>query len=812
MRANQLERKNVSIPGVFRRRRAKPAFFSTIAAAALLMVGTAQAQGLVSPCTGISLPASSVFNFLNPVLGPTIGAVDTLTGGLLGLGNTYTGLANGAPLGLNVLDTQGNILSPNDGCRLTSDGYSLNDARGVAIGANSITGLGTRGAATPVAFETSAIALGDGASTAPGAINALALGTNAAVVGAGDGAIALGAGSTAGGPLAAPYLPVGGTYPVSGTTATPGRELSIGTAGAERRITNVAAGGADTDVANISQLRSVASLIDGAVAYDSVTRDTVTLAGAAGTRLTNVAAGTLDPASTDAVNGAQLFATNQNVTNNTTNLTNLTTRIDNGTIGLVQQVGSATGPLTVGGATGGGVVDFTGTAGARVLTGIAAGSTPTDAVNFGQLAAIGAVATNSVQYDDSSRSVATLGGAVSTDGGATGGTRLANVGQGALAATSADAVNGAQLFATNQAVVIQGSQIGGLATSLGGGAQVNPDGTLTGPVYTLPGVGAGGTSTNGTYTNVGDALGALGGSVVNLNQAVNNIVTTSGSKFIQVNSTGPAAAATGADGVAIGSGAQSSGASAVSLGDAALATGTGGLALGASSQATSDGGVALGAGAVASRAGLAGAREAVSNVAVGSAQGAVSVGAAGAERQITNVAGGTQATDAVNVRQLQAVQAVGVGYAMNADGSVNYQQVVLGNAQAPGGTVVSNVAPGVSAGDAVNVQQLNAGVAAGIGQANQYTDARLGQLQSGMQDVARKAYAGVAAAMALESAPYVAGKVTYAAGLGHYQSQSAVGVSLRRTDVSGRWSVTGGVSATGAGGAAVRVGVAGVFD
>jgi autotransporter adhesin len=59
---------------------------------------------------------------------------------------------------------------------------------------------------------------------------------------------------------------------VTGAAATPGRELSIGTAGAERRITNVAAGGADTDVANISQLRSVASVIDGTVAYDSVTR------------------------------------------------------------------------------------------------------------------------------------------------------------------------------------------------------------------------------------------------------------------------------------------------------------------------------------------------------------------------------------------------------------------------------------------------------------------------------------------------------------------------------------------------------------
>lgn len=45
-------------------------------------------------------------------------------------------------------------------------------------------------------------------------------------------------------------------------------------------------------------------------------------------KVTGVKAGALNADSTDAVNGSQLFATNQNVSNNTTNISNLTTRLD----------------------------------------------------------------------------------------------------------------------------------------------------------------------------------------------------------------------------------------------------------------------------------------------------------------------------------------------------------------------------------------------------------------------------------------------------------------------------------------------------
>ncbi|OTG92737.1 hypothetical protein B9T30_16280, partial [Acinetobacter sp. ANC 4973] len=67
-----------------------------------------------------------------------------------------------------------------------------------------------------------------------------------------------------------------------------------------------------------------------AVKYDSAaTKDKVTLGGATGTTITNVKDGTLNASSTDAVNGRQLYATNQNVAQNTTSISTLNTTVSN---------------------------------------------------------------------------------------------------------------------------------------------------------------------------------------------------------------------------------------------------------------------------------------------------------------------------------------------------------------------------------------------------------------------------------------------------------------------------------------------------
>jgi autotransporter adhesin len=87
-------------------------------------------------------------------------------------------------------------------------------------------------------------------------------------------------------------------------------EVSVGSAGAERRITNLAAGAADTDAVNVSQLKSAtAASVADAVMYDNSTHpvtlgdtyNTTTKQG--GTVIHNVAAGT---SGGDAVNVDQL--------------------------------------------------------------------------------------------------------------------------------------------------------------------------------------------------------------------------------------------------------------------------------------------------------------------------------------------------------------------------------------------------------------------------------------------------------------------------------------------------------------------------
>ncbi|MCA8294905.1 YadA-like family protein [Burkholderia sp. AU30198] len=155
-------------------------------------------------------------------------------------------------------------------------------------------------------------------------------------------------------------------------------------------LKNVAAGTDDTDAVNVKQLKSVQSNLNQlgalAVQYDDSSKSSITLGGAGGTRITNVQAGTLSSTSTDAVNGSQLYATNQQVAKNTTDITNLqgnVTNIANGKAGLVQQQ-DPNGAITVGKDSGGTSVNFSGTAGDRVLTGVAAGVKDNDAVNMGQ--------------------------------------------------------------------------------------------------------------------------------------------------------------------------------------------------------------------------------------------------------------------------------------------------------------------------------------------------------------------------------------------------------------------------------------------
>lgn len=146
----------------------------------------------------------------------------------------------------------------------------------------------------------------------------------------------------------------------------------------------------------------------------------------------------------------------------------------------------------------------------------------------------------------------------------------------------------------------------------------------------------------------------------------------------------PKASAADPNAIAFGNGAATSGAAtgAVAIGLRGAVTVADGVAIGRDSAVSAAGGIALGAESVALRAGLAGGAEAFSGAAVASTQGALSIGSAGNERQITHVAGGTQDTDAVNLRQLRSVadsaaSALGGGAGFNASGSFTGPSYVL---------------------------------------------------------------------------------------------------------------------------------------
>jgi autotransporter adhesin len=83
----------------------------------------------------------------------------------------------------------------------------------------------------------------------------VALGSNSTATA--NNSVALGAGSTASRGAQTSYKD-----PISGSTASSVGEVSVGSAGADRQITNVAPGSAPTDAANVAQVQAAISQAD----------------------------------------------------------------------------------------------------------------------------------------------------------------------------------------------------------------------------------------------------------------------------------------------------------------------------------------------------------------------------------------------------------------------------------------------------------------------------------------------------------------------------------------------------------------------
>ncbi|HFU8388399.1 TPA: YadA-like family protein [Escherichia coli] len=286
---------------------------------------------------------------------------------------------------------------------------------------------------------------------------------------------------------------------------------------------------------------------------------------------------------------------------------------------------------------------------------------------------------------------------------------ITNVANGAISATSSDAINGSQLYTTNKYI----------ADALGGDAEVNADGTITAPSYTIA---------NAEYNNVGDALDALddnallwdatandgagaynashdgkasiitnvadgnigegstdainGSQLFNTNmmiqqnsEIINQLAgdtsesyineNGAGINYVRTNDKGLAfndASAVGIGSTAVGYDSVAKGDSSVAVGYNAVAEGHSSVVIGQDSYSDVDTGIALGSSSVSSRVIVKGSRDtSVSEEGVvigydttdGELLGALSIGDDGKYRQIINVADGSEAHDAVTVRQLQ---------------------------------------------------------------------------------------------------------------------------------------------------------------
>ncbi|MEL4871828.1 YadA-like family protein, partial [Pantoea agglomerans] len=299
----------------------------------------------------------------------------------------------------------------------------------------------------------------------------------------------------------------------------------------------------------------------------------MSIAGTEGARsLSGVKAGMLTVDSTEAVNGGQLFSTNERVTKNTNdialNTSNIATlnsmfndlnyNISTGNVGIVKQ-DQYTKTISIGGTSGGGYVSIAGSEGNRVLSG----------VNTGR-----------------------------------------------VSADSADAVNGSQLFELSNQVNKNSSDLNVLMDEVveltsGGAGLVKIDG-VTNDISIGAEKGGDRVSVNGTAGDriiSGVADGIANNDVATVGQ-LKEITQSATSSFLSVNNatTRNKPQATGSDAIALGANASAGKANS--------------MAMGINAQATAENSVALGNNAIANRdnsvsVGSEGAERQITNVAKG---------------------------------------------------------------------------------------------------------------------------------------------------------------------------------------------------
>ena len=133
--------------------------------------------------------------------------------------------------------------------------------------------------------------------------------------------------------------------------------------------------------------------------------------------------------------------------------------------------------------------------------------------------------------------------------------------------------------------------------------------------------------------------------------------------------------------------------------------------------------------------------------------------------------------------------ALGAGSVATADNTVSVGTTVSERR-------IQNVANGVDGTDAVNYGQLQQSQADAIGQANAYTDQRFNMLKNSLNQVATRADAAAAAAMAIGglAQAMTPGKSMVTGGVGEWNGQTAYAFGLSHRMGDGHWIVKAGAT------------------
>ncbi len=521
---------------------------------------------------------------------------------------------------------------------------------------------------------------------------------------------------------------------------------AAGIDGGGKKIGNVSAGTEDSDVVNLSQLKTVSSSVaqtneraikykwndtngNGKVDPGEIDFSTATLVGttsidggvSGGTKITNLSQGEVSAKSTDAINGAQLHAI---AGPNDANYI-----ISNGRGVRYARINDAgSGP---------------GDAHAKGL-----GST---ALGFEATAeSVNATALGKDAYASHENSVALGAGSATTAG-------------------PQKNYEGAFTHGSNSTgqVHVGNRTIGGTADGVAADDAVNVRQLKNGVNHAI--------SESNRYTD--SRVSAISNTVESVDKRTTVIegtvtqITKGGAGLFQVSQDNTSApAATGTNSAAAGAGATASGKSSAAIGNGSLASGERASAFGNGAKASAEGSVAIGTGSVADRANT------------------VSIGAAGQERKIANVAAGSVDTDAVNVSQLKDISNGGVQYDKNADGTVNHRSVTLNQGHKEA-TTIRNVAGGVAPTDAANVAQLSDGLSKTLTQANVYADRQFQEIKGDLSDMNHDIRGGVASAMAMAGLPqaYLPGKSMAAIAASSYRGESGIAIGVSTITESGRY-------------------------